>query len=107
MAQSRRSTGTTNESTSDPKRTLIGGLEFHAVQPIDDKRPEQVTLCRSGKVSAAIERCERRSRKALNDAGRFIWEDAADTYASAVTDWWAGCHAGSGLHSITESSRGS
>jgi hypothetical protein len=27
------------------------------------------------------------------DAGHFIWEDAADTYATLVTSWWAGGYA--------------
>ena len=28
------------------------------------------------------------SKLELIDAGHFLWEDAADTYASLVTDWW-------------------
>jgi pimeloyl-ACP methyl ester carboxylesterase len=27
------------------------------------------------------------------DAGHFTWEDAADTYAALVTDWWGGGYA--------------
>ena len=40
-----------------------------------------------------------KSKLELIDAGHFIWEDAADTYASLVTSWWAGGYekAGSGL----------
>jgi pimeloyl-ACP methyl ester carboxylesterase len=30
------------------------------------------------------------SRLDIVDAGHFVWEDAADTYASLVTKWWAG-----------------
>jgi pimeloyl-ACP methyl ester carboxylesterase len=45
---------------------------------------------------------ERLPRSELNiiDAGHFIWEDAADTYAALVASWWAGDHAkaGSGMH---------
>ena len=26
----------------------------------------------------------------LIDASHFIWEDAADTYAALVTNWWSG-----------------
>jgi pimeloyl-ACP methyl ester carboxylesterase len=29
-----------------------------------------------------------KSKVELIDTGHFIWEDAADTYASLVTDWW-------------------
>jgi pimeloyl-ACP methyl ester carboxylesterase len=45
---------------------------------------------------------ERLPRSTLNfiDAGHFIWEDAADTYAALVTSWWAGGYtrAGCGVH---------
>jgi pimeloyl-ACP methyl ester carboxylesterase len=45
---------------------------------------------------------ERLPRSTLNiiDAGHFIWEDAADTYAALVASWWAGSYAraGSGVH---------
>jgi pimeloyl-ACP methyl ester carboxylesterase len=34
-----------------------------------------------------------RSKLDLVDAGHFIWEDAADTYAELVTSWWAGGYA--------------
>lgn len=37
-----------------------------------------------------------RSRLELIDATHFIWEDAADTYATLVTDWWAQGHAKTG-----------
>jgi pimeloyl-ACP methyl ester carboxylesterase len=38
------------------------------------------------------------------DAGHFLWEDAADTYAALVTSWWAGgyANAGSGSRSRPE-----
>jgi len=40
-----------------------------------------------------------KSKLDIIDAAHFIWEDAADTYASLVTSWWAGGYAkaGSGL----------
>ena len=40
-----------------------------------------------------------KSRLEIIDAGHFIWEDAADTYAALVTGWWAGGYAkvGAGL----------
>ena len=40
-----------------------------------------------------------KSKLDIIDAGHFIWEDAADTYAALVTSWWAGGYAkaGSGL----------
>src|SRR5262245_12043331 len=45
---------------------------------------------------------ERLPRSALEiiDAGHFVWEDAADTYAALVTSWWARDYArtGSGVH---------
>ncbi|MCC8937080.1 alpha/beta hydrolase [Bradyrhizobium sp. Arg68] len=31
-----------------------------------------------------------KSKLELIDAGHFIWEDAADIYATLVTDWWGG-----------------
>lgn len=34
-----------------------------------------------------------RSRLEILDALHFIWEDAAESYATLVTDWWAGGHA--------------
>jgi pimeloyl-ACP methyl ester carboxylesterase len=34
-----------------------------------------------------------KSRLDIIDAGHFIWEDAADTYAALVTSWWAGGYA--------------
>jgi len=34
-----------------------------------------------------------RSKLNIIDAGHFIWEDAADTYAALVTAWWAGGYA--------------
>jgi pimeloyl-ACP methyl ester carboxylesterase len=34
-----------------------------------------------------------RSQVEIIDAGHFIWEDAADTYAALVTSWWAGGYA--------------
>ena len=34
-----------------------------------------------------------RSKLDIIDAGHFIWEDAADTYASLVTSGWAGGYA--------------
>lgn len=39
-----------------------------------------------------------KSKLEIIDAGHFIWEDAADTYAALVTSWWAGgfAKAGSG-----------
>src|SRR6267142_6536373 len=30
-----------------------------------------------------------KSKLEVIDAGHFIWEDAADTYAALVTSWWA------------------
>jgi len=30
------------------------------------------------------------------DAGHFVWEDAADTYAALITSWWAGGYANAG-----------
>jgi pimeloyl-ACP methyl ester carboxylesterase len=41
---------------------------------------------------------ERLPRSTLHiiDAGHFIWEDAADTYAALVTSWWAEGYAGAG-----------
>ena len=35
----------------------------------------------------------RKSKLHLIDAGHFIWEDAADTYAALVASWWAGGYA--------------
>ena len=32
------------------------------------------------------------SKVELIDAGHFIWDDAADTYASLVSDWWTEGH---------------
>jgi pimeloyl-ACP methyl ester carboxylesterase len=37
-----------------------------------------------------------KSKLEIIDAGHFIWEDAADTYASLVTSWWAGGYAKAG-----------
>ena len=37
-----------------------------------------------------------RSQLEIIDAGHFIWEDAADTYAALVTNWWAGGYARAG-----------
>jgi pimeloyl-ACP methyl ester carboxylesterase len=39
-----------------------------------------------------------KSKLEIIDAGHFIWEDAADTYAALVTSWWGGGYrnAGSG-----------
>lgn len=34
-----------------------------------------------------------KSKLEIIDAGHFIWEDAADTYAALVTSWWAGGYA--------------
>ena len=34
-----------------------------------------------------------KSKLDIIDAGHFIWEDAADTYAALVTSWWAGGYA--------------
>jgi pimeloyl-ACP methyl ester carboxylesterase len=31
-----------------------------------------------------------RSKLDIIDAGHFIWEDAADAYATLVISWWAG-----------------
>jgi hypothetical protein len=31
-----------------------------------------------------------KSKLAIIDAGHFIWEDAADTYAALITSWSAG-----------------
>lgn len=39
-----------------------------------------------------------RSKLDLIDALHFIWEDAADTYATLVTSWWAGGYAKAGSH---------
>src|SRR5262249_3770827 len=41
------------------------------------------------------------SKLDLIDAGHFIWEDAADTYAALVTSWWAGGYAQGGAGSPT------
>jgi len=43
-----------------------------------------------------------KSRLEIIDAGHFIWEDAAETYATLVSSWWAGgCAALSGsVHSV-------
>jgi pimeloyl-ACP methyl ester carboxylesterase len=30
------------------------------------------------------------SQLEIIDAGHFIWEDSADTYAALVTNWWSG-----------------
>ena len=38
-----------------------------------------------------------RSKLDINDAGHFIWEDAADAYAALVISWWAGGYHDSGL----------
>ncbi len=35
-----------------------------------------------------------KSKLEIIDAGHFIWEDAADTYATLVTGWWAGGYEG-------------
>jgi pimeloyl-ACP methyl ester carboxylesterase len=37
-----------------------------------------------------------KSQLEIIDAGHFIWEDAADTYAALVTGWWAGGYAKAG-----------
>jgi hypothetical protein len=39
-----------------------------------------------------------KSKLDIIDALHFVWEDAADTYAALVTDWWDGGYveAGSG-----------
>jgi pimeloyl-ACP methyl ester carboxylesterase len=37
-----------------------------------------------------------KSKLDIIDAGHFIWEDAADTYAALVTSWWAGGYAKAG-----------
>jgi pimeloyl-ACP methyl ester carboxylesterase len=37
-----------------------------------------------------------KSKLEIIDTGHFIWEDAADTYASLVTSWWAGGYAKAG-----------
>ena len=37
-----------------------------------------------------------KSKLDIIDAGHFIWEDAADTYAALVTSWWAGGYANAG-----------
>ena len=36
------------------------------------------------------------STLAINDAGHFMWEDAADQYAALGTSWWAGGYATAG-----------
>ena len=40
------------------------------------------------------------SKLDLVDAGHFVWEDAADEYASLVTSWWSVGHATAGHTSI-------
>jgi pimeloyl-ACP methyl ester carboxylesterase len=60
---------------------IIGGLWDWAVPPsnhkyLDDRLPT--------------------SKLDLIDAGHFTWEDAADTYATLVTDWWAGGYTAAG-----------
>jgi pimeloyl-ACP methyl ester carboxylesterase len=37
-----------------------------------------------------------KSKLDIIDAGHFVWEDAADTYAALVTGWWAGGYAKAG-----------
>jgi pimeloyl-ACP methyl ester carboxylesterase len=37
-----------------------------------------------------------KSKLDIIDAGHFVWEDAADTYAALVTSWWAGGYAKAG-----------
>jgi len=37
-----------------------------------------------------------KSKLEIIDAGHFVWEDAADTYAALVTSWWAGGYANAG-----------
>jgi pimeloyl-ACP methyl ester carboxylesterase len=37
-----------------------------------------------------------KSKLEIIDAGHFIWEDAADTYADLVVSWWAEGHAKAG-----------
>jgi pimeloyl-ACP methyl ester carboxylesterase len=37
-----------------------------------------------------------KSKLDIIDAGHFLWEDAADTYAALVTSWWAGGYANAG-----------
>jgi pimeloyl-ACP methyl ester carboxylesterase len=46
-----------------------------------------------------------KSKLDIIDAGHFIWEDAADTYAALVTSWWAGGYTktGSDSHRANES----
>ncbi|MBV8488873.1 MAG: hypothetical protein JO161_11385 [Planctomycetaceae bacterium] len=37
-----------------------------------------------------------KSKLEINDAGHFIWKDAADTYAALITSWWTGGYANAG-----------
>ena len=66
-------------------RDLLGTIET-PVQIISGARDRVVPPVNAEYLHERLPR----SKLDFIDAGHFIWEDAADTYAALVTSWWDG-----------------
>jgi pimeloyl-ACP methyl ester carboxylesterase len=65
--------------------TLLGQIET-PVKIINGRRDRVVPPVNAEYLHARLPR----ATVDIIDAGHFIWEDAADEYASIVTTWWEG-----------------